>query len=789
MNGKQSLRFNIAMASPTLCSLLLVLFVSGAEAQQIKYSNISLGSSLSPATNSSWPSPSGIYAFGFYQQGQGYKVGVFLSGIQQRTIVWTAHRDDPPVPENTTLLLTTDGRLVLKSADGGETSIADPKESAFSASVTDSGNFLLRNPLGDIIWESFNNLTDTLLPGQRLSAGKELFSSMSATNPSTGIFRLKMQHDGNLIQYAVQTPDTGDYSYYNTGTFTSGDNVSLNFDQDGHLYLLNTKGFNIKNVTTGGYPSEDNLYRFTIDSDGLLRLYSYDLKQNKSWSVRWSSTNDKCDPKGLCGFNGFCDLNNQEAECRCLPGFDLVQRGNWTAGCGRNFTADDCKSERDGIITGNYVMKSVDSMQWEDDPYSVLELANKEACGKACLEDCNCEAALFTAGKCSKQRLPLRYGRIASNGPTSALIKVGAPSTDENGPTPREKTKEVRMDILIVSMLLACFGIILLALSGIIIHRNRLWEYRRIRSKVENCGFGELMAPRCFTLAELKTVTDNFKEELGRGAFGTVYEGMIWGSDKVVAVKRLDKYLAEGEKEFRTEVEVIGRTHHRNLVRLLGYCVDGPHRLLVYEYMSNGSLAGVLFSREKQPPPWNERMGIAQDIARGIHYLHEECESQIIHCDIKPQNILMDKGAKISDFGLAKLMGPDQTKTFTGIRGTRGYVAPEWHQKQPITAKADVYSFGVMLLEIICCRKNVDCNLPEKEAILEEWARDCFENGEVQKLVGDEVVDKRELESAVKIGLWCIVDDPTLRPSVKKVLLMLEGSLDVPIPLPLQPFL
>ncbi|KAF7129294.1 hypothetical protein RHSIM_Rhsim10G0140000 [Rhododendron simsii] len=209
--------------------------------------------------------------------------------------------------------------------------------------------------------------------------------------------------------------------------------------------------------------------------------------------------------------------------------------------------------------------------------------------------------------------------------------------------------------------------------------------------------------------------------------------------------------------------------------------------------MCDGSLADFLFTHERPQPNWEEKVEIARDIARGIHYLHDECETQIIHCDIKPQNILMDEHccAKISDFGLAKLSkAPDQTKTFTGIRGTRGYVVPEWHRRLPITVKADVYSFGIVLLEIVCGRKCLDWSHREDEAVLEDWVYDCYEAREMEKLVGEEEeVDMRKLERMVKVGLWCIQDEPSLRPLMKKVLLMIEGTVYIPTPPSLTSFL
>jgi serine/threonine protein kinase len=187
---------------------------------------------------------------------------------------------------------------------------------------------------------------------------------------------------------------------------------------------------------------------------------------------------------------------------------------------------------------------------------------------------------------------------------------------------------------------------------------------------------------------------------LGTGASGIVYKGQL--EDELgtcIAVKKIDKLEQESEKEFSVEVQAIGQTHHKNLVKLLGFCSEGKERLLVYEFMSNGSLNRFVFGDVNLQ--WNLRVQLARGVARGLLYLHEECSTQIIHCDIKPQNILLDDKftAKISDFGLAKLLGTNQTQTNTGIRGTRGYVAPEWFKSIGITAKVDVYSYGVILLE------------------------------------------------------------------------------------------
>ncbi|MDV3166616.1 MAG: bulb-type lectin domain-containing protein, partial ['Waltheria sp.' little leaf phytoplasma] len=342
-----------AMAAIVLLLILSIIISStsnGVAAQpRNSNSNITLGSSLTPTgRQTAWLSPSGVYAFGFYEQAKGrYDVGIFVAGIPQKPVVWTANRDDPPLPTSATLLLTTDGRLIVQSPQQREAYIINTSERIASASMLDTGNFVVYNSDQAIMWQSFDHPTTTILEGQRLLAGMELFSSISETDQSTGIFRLKMQADGNLVQYPVQTPDAGPYSYWSSATFGRGNNVSLNLDDDGHLYLLNSSGVNIRDISRGGHDTNGTVYLMKIDSDGIFRLYSYKLllNQNGNQSVIWVSTDDKCDPKGLCGLNGYCVNEDRDAVCRCLPGFAQVMEGNSSSGCEKDFSTESCKTD------------------------------------------------------------------------------------------------------------------------------------------------------------------------------------------------------------------------------------------------------------------------------------------------------------------------------------------------------------------------------------------------------------------------------------------------------------
>lgn len=294
---------------------LLMTEFSITTAQQ-RNSQISLGSSLSTSTNNSyWLSNSGQFAFGFYGDANGFAIGIWFEKIQQKTVVWTANRDNLPLSSDIKLLFSGDGRLVLQDKQGVEVLIANSSQPAASASMLHSGNFVLYNSDSKIIWRSFDFPTHTLLPGQLMVADYQLVSGVSAADHSSGRFRLVLQMDGNLVQYPVRGPISSYYSYRSTSTENKGENVSLNLDANGQLYLLNSTGFNIKTIVAGRSQLDDNVtYRMTIDVDGILRLYSHGLVPNQSWFVEWASTTNKCDPVGLCGLNSYCLLTNQEAQ-------------------------------------------------------------------------------------------------------------------------------------------------------------------------------------------------------------------------------------------------------------------------------------------------------------------------------------------------------------------------------------------------------------------------------------------------------------------------------------------
>ncbi|XP_040375901.1 G-type lectin S-receptor-like serine/threonine-protein kinase At2g19130 [Oryza brachyantha] len=415
---------------------------------------------------------------------------------------------------------------------------------------------------------------------------------------------------------------------------------------------------------------------------------------------------------------------------------------------------------------------------WPSDARSMKE------CEASCTRDCTCTAFAYNT-TCLLWFVELRNTVILDSGSDGNRLYMRIATNQQQNSGSRAAPQfpnQKKVVVLSVMGMLAIIAIILIF----------LWRFRikllAAKPMFEN---GSLMV---FSFAQTKNSTKNFSEKLGEGSFGSVFKGTNLGS-MTVAVKKL-KDLRQGEKQFRAEVQTVGMIKHTNLVRLLGFCADESNRLLVYEYFTNGSLNSHLFSGSSTKLSWELRYQIALGIARGLAYLHEECKDCIVHCDIKPDNILLDAELcpKIADFGMAKLIGRDFSRVLTTMRGTIGYLAPEWISGLPITHKADVYSYGMVLLEIISGRRNSEKINEGKHTYFPCYAACKVNEGNVMCLLDSRLegnADDEQLERACRIACWCIQDAEDQRPTMGQIVLMLEDAIDVlvpPIPRSLQNF-
>ncbi|CAN4089694.1 unnamed protein product [Withania somnifera] len=507
-----------------------------------------------------------------------------------------------------------------------------------------------------IVWHA--NMSDLMPQGSILDP-----------NPQRGMFYLRMFDNRNLVLVTQSVPSNSDYDdeYYNsqtsdsTNVTNSGD--KLVFEENGVMHVL--KRNNQRQILTPrSIPSAlQNYHHVTLNFD------------DSGWNILWSQPNNICieidgdKGTGACGYNDVCNLGtNNRPVCNCPQGYSLVDPNDAYGDCKPDFSIKF-------FITIRYI-------DWPKNDFQLIIPSTEQDCQNACLNDCFSAVIIYRSNSCWKKKLPLSNGRIYTNLKAKAFMKIrkdGVPRPSApglpNNPGYRQSknwtvtaSTSVLLNVLFISVF--CWGFFHIYKKGV--------KTSRSTSHIAD------------------STCHNFKEEIGRGAFGIVYKGIMpIGSRNVVAIKKLNRVAHEAEKEFITEVNVISQTHHKNLVRLIGYCNEGPHRLLVYEYM-------------------------------------------------------------------------------------------KWFRNSQVTVKVYVYSFGVVLLEIITCRKNYENEESYgPEAILTDWVLDYFQERKFEALVGSEseaLNDTKQLERFVMVGIWCIQEDPSMRPTMRKICQMLEGFVEVTIP-------
>ncbi|CAI0467939.1 unnamed protein product [Linum tenue] len=778
-------------------------------------------------------SKTGTFAIGFFSPGRSTNryLGIWFHQIRQQSVVWVANRNHPIAAGDYGILsIDGTGNLVLHSQNRTSiwsTNVSAKFDSPRFARISDSGNFALFNSTA-VLWQSVDYPTNTYLPGSKLGLDRKsgldrfITSWRSDDDPATGEFSFRVNPNGapQVFHYRGEgrkTPYARSFPWpwksfpdlFNASFINNEDEVYFS------IFLAEEDSF---------------LLWVAMYPNGVLRQKIW-AQGYEDWKEYWATPTQKCDSYGRCGPNGVCDPGNGNAfECSCLPGYEPKSMRSWRSFDGSGGCVKKGSGNSDGFcgLGEGFVrmlkIKVPDTSEavWIDRRVGGSEVS----CEHECRRNCSCSAFADMDGAGNESVCMLWYGDLmdAMYFPaTSQDLYVRVDATEFAYYQAGSKASaELRLKLSIVLPAVASTGLVLVAfcLFWLKRWRNRtdyLFCYglrtakrRRIRNLFHpNDGStrsvvsvmteetdGSSVSPELpfFSISTVRAATNNFSfaNKLGRGGFGLVYKGRL-PSGQEVAVKRLSVTSGQGLEQFRNEALLIGKLQHRNLVKLYGCCVEEEEKILVYEYLPNKSLNRFIFDQIGGATlDWTIRFNIIIGVARGILYLHQDSRFRIIHRDLKTSNILLDAelNPKISDFGLAMVLETGQYRgKVAKIAGTFGYMSPEYATLGIYSEKSDVFSFGVILIEMVTGMKvnKLMEGAENKSLISTVWT--LWQEDKAIEVVDSSMVmgsyNAEEVLRCFQIGLLCMEENAEDRPNMLTVVLMLNSAM--PLPRPKQP--
>ncbi|PON49890.1 S-receptor-like serine/threonine-protein kinase [Parasponia andersonii] len=754
---------------------------------------------------SSLVSQDGSFELGFFTPGSSNNryLGIWYKNIPVQTVVWVANRCNPINDSSGLLTINDTGNLVLlgqnKTVVWSTISLKQARKPLVQ--LLDNGNLVLRDEIEknseNYLWQGFDYPTDTNLSGMKMgwdlrrNLTRRLSAWKSFDDPCDGDFTYGIELNVQLHTYPEAIIRKGSAKFYRTGAWNG---ISFGGTPDLRPNPLFDYGF--------VYNDDEVYYTYTLKNKSVVSR----IVMNQTTSVRqrlvwieteriWKPYNsvprDQCDDYGLCGANGNCIITENPV-CQCLKGFKPKSQGSWNGmdwsdGCVRNTPLSCQEKEKDGFIKFSGLKPPDAEHSW------VNKTMNLGECRAKCLNNCSCMAYTNSDIRGQGSGCVIWFGnlldiRVFSSGGQDLYIRMPASEIAK-----ARADRKVKRAVIIVSIVVGVVcGMIIFCLYN---HRRRHINANTERNVTisRNESEEEDLELPLFRLPTVSTATNNFSayNKLGEGGFGPVYKGILEGGQEI-AVKRLSMWSGQGVNEFKNEVKLIAKLQHRNLVKLLGYCIEGEEKMLVYEYMPNRGLDSFIFDQKQgKLLEWSTRFQIVRGIARGLQYLHHDSRLRIIHRDLKASNVLLDKemNPKISDFGLARTFGGDQIEANTNrVVGTYGYMAPEYAFEGLFSIKSDVFSFGILLLEIISGKRSRGYYYENQGLTLIGHAWTLMKDGKTFELIDKYLrvsydnID--EILRCIHVGLLCVQQSPIDRPNMSSVIFMLSGESVLPQPKP-----